>query len=143
MDELKVGVNIIIFLFPTVEQFQEEANPTVPLEEQLKKLGLTEPQTQRLSEFLLAKEGIKVRSNYEIGLDIKPILFSGIERRHATNRRRIGTRKWWSCQQGNNFFEKEIEFCYYLYFHHNDSLIYVKCIATMSRLPSLGIYNKE
>ncbi|EFP12069.1 hypothetical protein CRE_30054 [Caenorhabditis remanei] len=41
------------------EAAAEEANPTVPLEEQLKKLGLTEPQTQRLSEFLLAKEGIK------------------------------------------------------------------------------------
>uniref|UniRef100_A0A1I7TKV0 mitogen-activated protein kinase kinase n=1 Tax=Caenorhabditis tropicalis TaxID=1561998 RepID=A0A1I7TKV0_9PELO len=39
--------------------FQEEATATVPLEEQLKKLGLTEPQTQRLSEFLQVKEGIK------------------------------------------------------------------------------------
>ncbi|CAI5439749.1 unnamed protein product [Caenorhabditis angaria] len=50
---------------PTVNEQSEsgeattEEPATIPLEEQLKKLGLTEPQTQRLSEFLQVKEGIK------------------------------------------------------------------------------------
>ncbi|CAB3406999.1 unnamed protein product [Caenorhabditis bovis] len=41
------------------EATAEETIPTIPLEEQLKNLGLTEPQTQRLCQFLQAKEGIK------------------------------------------------------------------------------------
>ncbi|EGT41885.1 CBN-MEK-2 protein [Caenorhabditis brenneri] len=62
------------------EAAAEEATATVPLEEQLKKLGLTEPQTQRLSEFLQAKEGIKcvhkktgvIMARKLVHLEIKP-----------------------------------------------------------------------